>query len=111
MAPDFPAGTIVLDSGSVHPALHRPITFVADGAVVTHILVGYNKDGSLITRGIANAAPDVWHTPVYPRAIRGTVIAEMLPLVPGFWLSLRGAVVIAGLALASSALYVGRKTM
>lgn len=101
MEPDFPIGTVVIDN-SMPPKVHQAVTFVADGHIVTHVLIGYNKDGSLITQGIANMAPDVWRTAVYPRDVRGRVILEVLPL--RIWIGAHARIAamsgcIAGIAL------------
>lgn len=111
MSPDFPAGTMVIDSGALPLVPHRAVTFTADGAVVTHVLLGFNKDGSLITRGIANPVPDRWPTPIYPRDVRGRVLLRILLFAPAFWSGLRGLVVIAGLTLAATTFIVGRRAM
>lgn len=92
MAPDFPVGTIVIDSRSVPPRINRAITFSADGDVVTHVLLGYNTDGSLRTRGIANPSEDQWRTPVTVADIKGSVVAQVPLFAVGYWSGLRGLV-------------------
>jgi len=109
MEPDFPVGTIVIASGAVPMSLHQAITFKADEKIVTHVLVGYNPDGSLITRGIANSTQDDWRTPIYPKDVQGRVILRFLLFAPTFWLSLKGAMVMIGLGQTSLAFYLWRR--
>lgn len=108
MEPDFPVGTILIDSSALPIEPHRAVTFAADDAVVTHVLLGYNHDGSLITRGTASAANDRWRTPVFPRDIRGRVLFRILLFAPVFWASLHGIELIAGLSLAAVAVVLWR---
>lgn len=109
MAPDFPAGTIVIDSGLLPIEPHRAITFTADGKTVTHVFMGYNKDGSLLTRGIANPVADHPRSPVHVRDVKGRVLLRLLPLAPVFWLSRQGEGVAAGVGLALLAAYLWRR--
>ena len=81
MAPTFGARAAVL----VHTGEYRegePITFTHSGAVITHRLVSINPDGTLVTKGDANATPDPW-------VVRsGEVIGGVVGSVPalGYWL-------------------------
>jgi hypothetical protein len=111
MAPDFPVGTLVLDSGVVPPEPHQAITFMADHHPVTHVLTGYGQDGSLITRGLANPTADHWSAPVYKRDIRGRVLVRILLLAPSFWMSARGIACGAALSFIGVSLYLWKRTM
>lgn len=110
MNPDFPVGTLVIVSGVAPIEPHQAITFNADGKTVTHVLVGYNPDGSLVTRGIANSTQDVWRASVYPKDVHGRVILRFLLFAPSFWQSLKGGVVMVGLCLALLAFYLWRRS-
>lgn len=110
MEPNLPVGTRVVVSGSAGYKPNDAISFVADGHVVTHVFLGYNKDGSLITRGVANPSNDEWNTPVYPRDVKGRVLFQILLFAPSFWLSRSGIAVIGGLLLICLALLGGSKS-
>jgi len=99
MEPNLPVDTRVFASGVVDYKPNQAITFVADGHVVTHVFLGYNKDGSLITRGVANPSNDEWRTPVYPKDVKGPVLFQVLILAPVFWQGRSGTAVIGGLLL------------
>lgn len=99
MTPDYPVGTLVVDSGTAGFKPGQPISFVAEGKVVTHVFLGYRKDGSLVTRGIANPSADQWSPRVYPRDVRGRVLFQIRALAPEFWLSRTGALTLLGLLL------------
>jgi signal peptidase len=60
----------------------EPISFTADGTVITHRLVGINADGTITTKGDANTTPDPWHVPT--SAIIGGVVAA--PAELGYWM-------------------------
>lgn len=60
----------------------EPISFRADGTVITHRLVAINADGTIITKGDANTTPDPWHVPT--SAIIGGVVAA--PSELGYWM-------------------------
>ena len=71
--PRLPVGTIVLVSDPAHP-----------GQLLIHRLVGFNPDGTLITKGDANAVRD--GRPVPPSGVRG-VAKLRIPLLgmPRLW--------------------------
>jgi signal peptidase len=89
MEPDFPVGSLVVDSAAAGIEPGRALTFTADGAVVTHVLVGFNDDGSLITRGTANDDADRWLAPVRPDDVRGRVLFNIPFTAPSFWTAQR----------------------
>lgn len=71
------------------------ITFHTDGnEVVTHRLVKYANDGSLVTKGDANPTPDAWDNPVTKSDVMGKVIF-MTPITTlAFWTTFRGIGII-----------------
>jgi len=94
----LPYKIYVVHTGSMSPAitsrsavivheheytLGQPISFYAHGEVITHRLVGINSDGTIDTKGDANATIDPWHVPA--SAIIGGVIAA--PTEVGYWLT------------------------
>jgi signal peptidase I len=60
----------------------QPISYYEQGTVITHRLVAINSNGTIVTKGDANATDDPWH----PRtsAIIGGVVAA--PPHLGYWL-------------------------
>lgn len=108
MEPVFPVGTIVIDSARLSAEPHRAATFTADGKIVTHVVVGYNPDGSLITRGIANRHNDAWRTPVYGGDVRGRVLFALPVFAPSFWIGRSGILLVLGLAMLAAAVHLGR---
>jgi signal peptidase len=60
----------------------QPISFHEQGTVITHRLEAINVDGTITTKGDANATEDPWHPPV--SAIIGGVVAS--PPHLGYWL-------------------------
>ncbi|AMM20171.1 hypothetical protein AX769_08320 [Frondihabitans sp. PAMC 28766] len=112
MMPHIHVGDVVLSrpfSAAAAPPLGRVITFDAPPGsalhgVVLHRLVGANRDGTLITKGDANAAPD--STPLARDGIIGQA-GILIPWVglPFLWLS-TGAFVQFGIWLAGSILAV-----
>jgi signal peptidase I len=87
----------VVHTGSMNPAIPsrsavvvqenkydigQPISFSFNGSVITHRLVGVNPDGTIDTKGDANATVDPWH--VATSAIIGGVVAA--PAELGYWL-------------------------
>jgi signal peptidase len=58
------------------------VSFTENGDVVTHRLVGVGDEGSIVTKGDANATNDPW------RLTTGSIIGEVVATVPhlGYWL-------------------------
>jgi signal peptidase len=93
----LPYRMFVVHTGSMEPTLHstsavivrvgdyhvgQPIAFHEQGGVITHRLVRVNADGTIDTKGDANATEDPWHVPA--SAIIGEVVAN--PPALGYWL-------------------------
>jgi signal peptidase len=81
MSPTFQSTSAVL----VHTGDYRvgePVSFLANGEVVTHRLISVDSDGEIVTRGDANATPDPWH--LTTRSIIGGVVSYLPHL--GYWL-------------------------
>lgn len=93
----FPYRVFVVHTGSMEPTLHstsavivhvgdyrigQPIAFQEQGGVITHRLLKVNADGTIDTKGDANATEDPWHVP--RSAIIGGVVAN--PPALGYWL-------------------------
>lgn len=111
MQPEFPVGTIVIDSGVLPITAHHALTFTADGHTVTHVLLGYERDGSLITRGTANPSNDSWTRPVYSQDVKGSVLFQIRAFAPGFWTSRTGLIALFGVAVMAIATTSLRKMM
>ena len=96
MEPTLPVGTIVLETSADSLEIGDIITFQqeGDGNPITHTLVGYEDDGSLMTMGDANPTPDVHDTPLTMVDVKGKVFTQFMIFVPGFWLSTKGLGVI-----------------
>jgi len=80
MIPTIPPESLVVVQVGDY-SVGQVITFVRDGAVVTHRLMAVNADGSLVTRGDANEADDA--SAVQPSEVIGGVVAS--PPKLGFW--------------------------
>jgi len=81
MTPTFPVrSAILVRQGDYRPG--QPITFRVQGGMVTHRLVGINDDGTVVTKGDANATVDPWRVPT--TSIVGGVVASVPAL--GYWL-------------------------
>ena len=105
MVPTLPVGSRILihEEASYHAGEH--ITFHADGGeVVTHRLVKYRPDGSIVTKGDANPTPDNWDDPVTKSDLMGRVIYMTPITTPAFWGSPRGIGVIICLTVMVAAL-------
>jgi signal peptidase I len=62
MEPTIPPGSeVFIEQHATYP-VGAVVTFDADGKILTHRIVGYRTDGSVITRGDANRSPDVWRS-------------------------------------------------
>jgi signal peptidase I len=81
MMPTIPSrSAVVVRENQYH--IGEPVSFYLNGSVVTHRLVGINPDGTIDTKGDANATVDPWH--VAKSAIIGGVVAA--PAELGYWL-------------------------
>lgn len=101
MEPQFPVGSLVIDSAAVPLEIGRAVTFTAEGSTVTHVLTGYSENGSLVTRGTANQTADAWRSPVYPGDVRGRVLFGIPLTSLSFWMSRRGIVTVVALMTGS----------
>jgi signal peptidase len=81
MSPTIPSTSAVIVRMG-HYKLGQPISYYEQGTVVTHRLEAINVDGTITTKGDANATEDPWH----PRtsAIIGGVVSA--PQHLGYWL-------------------------
>jgi signal peptidase len=82
MSPTIPSRSAVIVQEH-HYKVGDPISFVADGTIITHRLVSISAAGTITTKGDANATLDPWH--VRTSAIIGGVIAS--PPELGYWLT------------------------
>jgi signal peptidase len=82
MSPTIPSRSAVIVQEH-HYIVGQPITFIADGSVITHRLISVNADGTITTKGDANETPDPWQ--VRTNAIIGGVVAS--PPELGYWLT------------------------
>jgi signal peptidase I len=94
----LPYKVYVVHTGSMTPAIPsrsavvvqthdyqvgEPISFYKNGDVITHRLVAINLNGTIDTKGDANATVDPWH--VGTSAIIGGVVAA--PAELGYWIT------------------------
>lgn len=81
MSPTIPpASAVIVKTGDYR--VGQPVSFYEDGGVITHRLVAIHADGTIDTKGDANATIDPWHVPT--SAIIGGVVAS--PAHLGYWL-------------------------
>jgi signal peptidase len=81
MSPTIPStSAVIVRAHEYH--VGQPISFYEQGTVITHRLVRINADGTIDTKGDANATDDPWHVPT--SAIIGGVVAA--PPQLGYWL-------------------------
>ena len=92
MAPQLPVGSevFIVDDDSLEPG--DVITFKQATAPrpTTHEFLGYAEDGSLITKGVANTAVDVYKVPLQQSDVLGKVAFSWTVLPPSFWKSPQG---------------------
>jgi signal peptidase len=81
MDPTIPSTSAVIVRTGEY-AVGQPVSFVEQGEVITHRLVRIHSDGTIDTKGDANATIDPWH--VSKSAIIGGVVAA--PAQLGYWL-------------------------
>ena len=82
MTPTIPTRSAVVVQENKY-RVGQPISFYLNGTVVTHRLVGISSDGTIDTKGDANATVDPWH--VDSSAIIGGVVAA--PAELGYWIA------------------------
>jgi signal peptidase len=81
MDPTIPStSAVIVRTGEYR--IGQPVSFVEQGEVITHRLVRIHSDGTIDTKGDANATIDPWH--VSKTAIIGGVVAA--PPHLGYWL-------------------------
>lgn len=81
MSPTFASTSAVI----VHTGEYRvgePVSFTENGDIVTHRLISIAEDGSIVTKGDANATPDPWK--LTTKDILGGVVSDIPHL--GYWL-------------------------
>jgi len=121
---------VIIQSGSMEPTLPvRAIAFTLptdtlkpgdiitfqqadDDRAVTHRFIGYADDGSLNTKGDANATPDVREVPLQKSDVIGKVVFAALILAPTYWGSVKGVVslgIIAWMAISIAIVLILRK--
>lgn len=81
MQPTIPSTSAVLVRVGEYK-VGQPISFNEQGGVITHRLMRINANGTIDTKGDANATDDPWHVPT--SAIIGGVVAH--PMGLGYWL-------------------------
>jgi len=81
MSPTIPSTSAVIVRTHEYQ-VGQPISFYEQGTVITHRLVRINADGTIDTKGDANATDDPWHVPT--SAVIGGVVAA--PPQLGYWL-------------------------
>ena len=81
MSPTIPSTSAVLVRVDRYK-LGQPISYYEQGVVITHRLEAINADGTITTKGDANATEDPWHPKT--SAIIGGVVAA--PPHLGYWL-------------------------
>jgi signal peptidase len=102
MLPAIPPSSAVIVEKGVY-RVGQAITFTTANGVVTHRLVARNSDGTLITKGDANATPDPGS--ISPSEVIGGVIAA--PPMLGWLLSyLKNPLGIASLMLGGFCLWL-----
>lgn len=81
MSPTIPSASVVIVQPGVYK-VGQAVTFVEGDGVITHRLMAIHPDGTIDTKGDANATIDPWHVPT--TAIIGGVVAS--PAHLGYWL-------------------------
>lgn len=95
MSPTIPSTSAVIVREGVY-RVGQPISFTEQGTVITHRLMRINPNGTIDTKGDANATDDPWH--VKTSAIIGGVVAA--PAHLGYWLMfLKNPLGLASIAL------------
>lgn len=107
MAPRLPVGTIIVTHPSSDLHAGDVITFTADNEVITHTLIGYRADGSLVTKGDANQSYDVFKAPVEQSDVIGKTIFYTSLFTSDFWHHPRNISILLLGMLTLSAVIVG----
>ncbi|HUZ19488.1 MAG TPA: signal peptidase I [Acidimicrobiales bacterium] len=81
MTPTIPTRSLVIVREH-HFHVGQVVSFHVNGGIVTHRLLAIDKNGTITTKGDANATDDPWHPPV--ASIIGGVVAA--PRYLGYWL-------------------------
>lgn len=98
MEPTIPVGARIIIHEQDEYKAGDIITFRADkGEVVTHRLIGFASNGDYVMKGDANPTADVWEDPITKSDVMGKVISMPPIMIPGFWISIRGLMVVIGL--------------
>lgn len=101
MVGTLPKGAIVITHPEKNLKRRDVILFHNPGdrtGLTTHTFLGYNKDGSLITKGDANPSVDNFDQPPHQSDVVGKVWRHVDVFAPSFWLTLRGIIVVVCLA-------------
>ncbi|MGV9002316.1 MAG: signal peptidase I [Candidatus Saccharimonadaceae bacterium] len=103
MEPRLPVGSVIFEASADTLEPGDIITFREpdQSLPTTHAFIGYASDGSLITKGDANSVLDTHAVPLTHDEVVGKVVLELPLLVPSFWLSQKGLLIIT-LAMMSS---------
>jgi signal peptidase I len=110
MEPVLPVGALVITYKTAALHVNDIITFrnPETGGTTTHVFGGYAKDGSLLTRGVANPSADNFS----PRPLRGDVVGVVWRHVDvfavSFWMTARGAAILMLLLIIGMLLLSGR---
>ena len=95
MEPTLPENSRVIIHEKEAYEIGDIITFRADdNEVVTHRLVEYGPDDTLVTQGDANPTPDVWDEPLTESDVIGKMIYMTPIMTLGFWMTPRGIGII-----------------
>ena len=105
MEPTLPTGSRILIHEQSSYDVGDIITFRADGGkVVTHRLVEFGENGTLVTKGDANPTPDVWDEPLTESQVMGKVVYLTTLTTADFWVTPRGIGIIICLMVIAGAL-------
>lgn len=80
MEPTMPVGTVAIIKPDATLQAGNIITFLDEnGKQVTHTFIGYDVDGTLLTKGDANPTPDVHDPALTEQDVVGTVVRVLTP--------------------------------
>jgi len=81
MEPTMPVGTVAIIKPDATLQARDIITYVdqESGKQVTHTFIGYDVDGTLLTKGDANPAPDVHDPALTEQDVVGKVVRVLTP--------------------------------
>lgn len=96
MEPEFVPGNRVFIREGQTPHVNDVIAFhnPSTGGVTVHIFGGYNPDGTLKTKGMANEDPDSFVPAPHRQDIVGVVVYHTEILTQQYWFSYRGLGII-----------------